>query len=58
MWCGVRACASIVTWNRHIESEAIMLGTACNYAALRLLGLSPNDPLCVGARAFIQKHGS
>lgn len=44
-------------WGLHTECEATMLGTACNYVVMRLLGVSASDPLCVRARAFIHAHG-
>ena len=34
-----------------------MFVTALVYVALRLLGVAPDDPLCLRARAWLQAHG-
>ena len=57
----IRYCKNTVGaeggWGLHIEGHSIMLCTVLNYVVMRLLGVSPNDPVCVQARAFIQEHG-
>lgn len=44
-------------WGLHIEDESTMFGTALQYVALRLLGLTANDPAILKARNWIHKHG-
>jgi cycloartenol synthase len=44
-------------WGTHIESPSTMFGTVLNYVALRLLGLSSDDPVCIKGKEFIQNHG-
>ncbi|KAJ3292136.1 Lanosterol synthase (Oxidosqualene--lanosterol cyclase) [Rhizoclosmatium sp. JEL0117] len=44
-------------WGIHIESVSSVFGTALNYVALRLLGVSPDDPVCARARAHLHKLG-
>lgn len=34
-----------------------MFGTVLNYVSLRILGVPPDDDMCVAARAFIHAHG-
>ncbi|KAI9328893.1 terpenoid cyclases/protein prenyltransferase alpha-alpha toroid, partial [Zopfochytrium polystomum] len=41
----------------HIEGVSTVFGTALNYVALRLLGVPPDDPVCVKARATLHKLG-
>jgi squalene/oxidosqualene cyclase-like protein len=44
-------------WGLHIEGPSTVFGTAMNYTALRLLGMSPEDPAAVEARSFLHAHG-
>ena len=41
----------------HIEGQSTMFGTALSYVSLRLLGVSPDDEVCVAARAWIHARG-
>ena len=43
--------------SRHIEGHSTVLGTALNYVALRLLGVSAEHPVIVRARATLHKLG-
>jgi hypothetical protein len=43
--------------NRHIEGVSTCFGTSLNYVALRLLGVSSDDPVCVKARSFLHSIG-
>lgn len=43
--------------SRHIEGHSTVLGTALNYAALRLLGVPAEHPVIVRARATLHKLG-
>jgi hypothetical protein len=43
--------------SRHIEGHSTVMGTALNYAALRLLGVSAEHPVVVRARATLHKLG-
>lgn len=42
---------------RHVEGHSTVFGTALNYAALRLLGMDAEHPVCVRARACLHKLG-
>ncbi|KDD76456.1 hypothetical protein H632_c219p0 [Helicosporidium sp. ATCC 50920] len=44
-------------WGLHIEGPSTMFGTALNYVAARLLGVSEDDPLAVQARAWMHPRG-
>lgn len=44
-------------WGTHIESPSTMFGTTLNYVALRLLGLSLDDPICMKGKQFILNNG-
>ncbi|RKP10862.1 terpenoid cyclases/protein prenyltransferase alpha-alpha toroid [Thamnocephalis sphaerospora] len=44
-------------WGLHIEGHSTVFGTACNYVALRILGLSPDHPTMVKARANLHRMG-
>ncbi|KAJ3194273.1 Lanosterol synthase (Oxidosqualene--lanosterol cyclase), partial [Dinochytrium kinnereticum] len=44
-------------WGVHIEGVSTAFGTALNYVALRILGLGPDHPVCVKARAYLHKIG-
>jgi hypothetical protein len=44
-------------WGTHIESPSTMFGTTLMYVAIRLLGISENDPICSTGRTFIQQQG-
>ncbi|KAJ1554505.1 Lanosterol synthase (Oxidosqualene--lanosterol cyclase), partial [Cladochytrium tenue] len=44
-------------WGIHIEGASTVFGTALNYVALRILGVDPDDPVCVKARATLHKLG-
>lgn len=41
----------------HIEGHSTMFGTCLNYVSMRILGLGPDDPACVQARAWILSRG-
>ncbi len=43
--------------SRHIEGHSTATGTALNYAALRLLGVSVDHPMIVRALATLHKLG-
>lgn len=43
--------------SRHIEGHSTAMGTALNYAALRLLGVPAEHPVVVRARATLHKLG-
>ncbi len=45
-------------WGIHIESPSTMFGSVLNYLALRLLGVSKDDPRAVRGRAYIMDNGS
>jgi squalene cyclase len=46
-------------WGTHIESPSTMFGTVLIYVALRLLGMTAHDAVCVRGRAFIRdNHGA
>lgn len=44
-------------WGLHTEGPPTVFGCALNYICLRLLGLSPEDPVMVRARALLHKLG-
>lgn len=44
-------------WGLHIEGESTVFGTTLNYTALRLVGVDPEDPMMVKARATLHKLG-
>ncbi|KAI8851919.1 putative lanosterol synthase [Chytridium lagenaria] len=44
-------------WSIHIEGVSTAFGTALNYVSLRILGLGPDHPVCVKARAYLHKIG-
>lgn len=44
-------------WGLHIEGESTVFGTAMNYAVMRILGASEEDPRLVKARATLHKLG-
>ena len=44
-------------WGTHIESPSTMFGTTLNYVALRLMGMSMNDPVCQRGHTFMMTHG-
>ncbi|KAI0060948.1 terpene synthase [Artomyces pyxidatus] len=44
-------------WGLHIEAPSSVFGTALNYTALRLLGVSAEHPAMVKARATLHKLG-
>jgi lanosterol synthase len=43
---------------RHIEGYSTVFGTALNYAALRVLGVSAEHPVMVKARGTLHKLGT
>lgn len=42
----------------HVEGHSTVFGTALNYAAIRILGMDAEHPVCVKARATLHKLGS
>ena len=52
-----RAHKSDGGWGIHIEGVSTVFGTALNYVALRLLGLSADHPVCVKARNTLWNLG-
>lgn len=44
-------------WGIHIEGISTVFGTALNYVTLRILGLGPDHPAMVKARATLHKLG-
>lgn len=44
-------------WGLHIEGESTVFGTTLNYMVLRLVGVDPDDPMMVKARATLHKLG-
>jgi lanosterol synthase len=44
-------------WGLHIESPSTMFGTAMQYVALRILGLSAESPEAEKARKWMHQHG-
>ena len=47
----------LLTPYRHIEGQSTCFGTALNYVVLRILGVSPEHPTLVKARATLHKLG-
>lgn len=41
----------------HVEGHSTVFGTGLNYAALRILGVDAEHPVCVRARATLHKLG-
>ncbi|KAI9595151.1 terpenoid cyclases/protein prenyltransferase alpha-alpha toroid [Syncephalis fuscata] len=52
-----RANPELGGWGLHIEGQPTVFGTACNYVALRILGLNPNHPVMEKARARLHAMG-
>jgi hypothetical protein len=44
-------------WGLHIEGHSSVLGTSLNYVALRLVGVSEDDPRMIKARGLLHKFG-
>lgn len=44
-------------WGLHIEGESTVFGTSLNYTVMRLIGVDPQDPVMVKARACLHKLG-
>ncbi|PGH16342.1 hypothetical protein AJ79_01884 [Helicocarpus griseus UAMH5409] len=44
-------------WGLHIEGHSSVFGTSMNYTALRILGVSPEDPRMIKARGMLHKLG-
>ncbi|KAG7085558.1 hypothetical protein E1B28_003115 [Marasmius oreades] len=44
-------------WGIHVEGHSTVFGTALNYTALRLLGVSADHPTCTNARGILYKLG-
>jgi lanosterol synthase len=44
-------------WGLHIEGESTCFGTAMNYTALRILGVSAEDPRMITARGLLHQLG-
>ncbi|KAF5383417.1 hypothetical protein D9757_006167 [Collybiopsis confluens] len=44
-------------WGIHVEGHSTVFGTALNYAALRILGVAADHPVCTRARATLHKLG-
>lgn len=44
-------------WGLHVEGPSTVFGTALNYAAIRILGMDADHPVCVKARATLHKLG-
>ncbi|RDA95893.1 hypothetical protein CP533_5221 [Ophiocordyceps camponoti-saundersi (nom. inval.)] len=44
-------------WGLHIEGESTVFGTSLNYTVLRLLGVDPDEPAMIKARATLHKLG-
>eukprot|EP01032_Pedospumella_encystans_P013646 gene13646-15698_t len=44
-------------WGSHIECASTLFGTVLCYVALRLLGISDNEPFMVQGRDFLHLHG-
>ncbi len=44
-------------WGLHIEGRTSVYGTAMNYTTLRLLGVGPEEPRMVRARAQLHRMG-
>jgi hypothetical protein len=54
---GARCPVLTVDYHSHIEGHPTVFGTATNYVALRILGLKPNHPVMVKARAKLHQMG-
>ncbi|KZT09915.1 terpene synthase [Laetiporus sulphureus 93-53] len=44
-------------WGLHVEGQSTVFGTAMNYTVMRILGVSPDHPALVRARATLHKLG-
>ncbi|KAH7033612.1 squalene/oxidosqualene cyclase [Microdochium trichocladiopsis] len=44
-------------WGLHIEGESTVFGTTLNYTVLRIIGVEPDHPVMVKARATLHKLG-
>lgn len=44
-------------WGLHIEGESTVFGTSLNYTVLRLLGVDPDEPAMMKARATLHRLG-
>lgn len=44
-------------WGLHIEAHSSVFGTCMNYVALRIVGVSEDDPRMVKARGLLHKFG-
>ncbi|KGO43305.1 Terpenoid cyclases/protein prenyltransferase alpha-alpha toroid [Penicillium expansum] len=44
-------------WGLHIEGHSSVFGTCMNYVALRLIGVSEEDPRMIKARGLLHKFG-
>ncbi|KAM6496850.1 Terpenoid cyclases/protein prenyltransferase alpha-alpha toroid [Amanita muscaria] len=44
-------------WGIHVEGHSTVFGTALNYAAIRILGVDADHPVCVRARGTLHKLG-
>lgn len=44
-------------WGLHIEGASTVFGTSLNYCVLRILGVGPDEPMMVRARATLHFHG-
>ncbi|KAL7945284.1 lanosterol synthase [Trichoderma barbatum] len=44
-------------WGLHIEGESTVFGIVLNYVILRIVGVDPEDPVMVKARATLHKLG-
>ncbi|KAF8801318.1 terpene synthase [Phlegmacium glaucopus] len=44
-------------WGIHVEGHSTVFGTALNYAALRILGIDKDHPVCIRARGTLHKLG-
>jgi lanosterol synthase len=44
-------------WGLHIEGHSSVFGTSMNYVALRLIGVSEEDPRMIKARGLLHKFG-
>lgn len=62
MRAGVCTCfppgnGALLTDRRHIEGVSTVFGTSLNYAVLRILGVGPDEPMMIRARATLHHHG-
>ena len=44
-------------YRSHIEGPSTVFGTALNYCAMRILGVKPDHPVALRARACLHKFG-